>query len=758
MIRQRLFRYAVYRNMFLSFVLLTAAMIALVTVVLFVLFSWSTAKEVGKISESMLKQNSAVSSVIREQVYNVGNLLLSDQEIVNALLDKEATPLKQYGVFTKLGQIQSTYPFIHSIGIYNGSTHSYLNTKGITLEEEEELLGEINSKNASYFQLFRRQLSMAAMGKGKEDVLTFVLLPSYYSPLSAKGAIVINMSTSGLQDLIGGYRNEAIGSLYVIDDHGNVMTHSEETSIDNLSEEPYVQTILASDKESGYFTKSIDGRKSIVTYVKSKDLNWIFMSVNKYQNVLFNMQALKQAALGLAFACFAISILLSFWLTNNAYNPIRQLLEKMTSISKSKGVRRQINEFDLLDTTYAELTEKMRSMESEASLARQALVLRLLKGGDERMFQRLVEHSQGVCFVAIAILLDSEDGLPAGDEEGRKSYSCAAISRLAQQVLESEGASVAAVEEGTAAVILPLKHQHLPIHLVGMLEDLQGEIARTLGLSVTIGIGSVAENYDELRESFRYAQSCFRQRFFEGKGKVFHCDPLVVEEDSQTEAIYPDKREKRIVEAIKLQQLDKLEKEIDLWVKDIRGYSYHEVMFFINQFIGGLYKQLNVHSVKNRESAELFLEFTRDITRFETLQETAAALKELAVRICSLSEESGAVRHAEVVDFIQAYVQQHYSRPDMSLEQVAGEVKLSRSYVGKLFKAHCELSFNDYLNAVRLEKAKELLTTTEESVQSISEQVGIMNTTYFYTLFKKHYQISPAQFRSQHAIAAKKAQ
>ncbi|MGG1876620.1 hypothetical protein ABDI30_03375 [Paenibacillus cisolokensis] len=251
-----------------------------------------------------------------------------------------------------------------------------------------------------------------------------------------------------------------------------------------------------------------------------------------------------------------------------------------------------------MDTTYAELTEKMRSMESEASLARQALVLRLLKGGDERMFQRLVEHSQGVCFVAIAILLDSEDGSPAGDEEGRKSYSCAAISRLAQQVLESEGASVAAVEEGTAAVILPLKHQHLPIHLVGMLEDLQGEIARTLGLSVTIGIGSVAENYDELRESFRYAQSCFRQRFFEGKGKVFHCDPLVVEEDSQTEAIYPDKREKRIVEAIKLQQLDKLEKEIDLWVKDIRGYSYHEVMFFINQFIGGLYKQLNVHSFK----------------------------------------------------------------------------------------------------------------------------------------------------------------
>ena len=157
-----------------------------------------------------------------------------------------------------------------------------------------------------------------------------------------------------------------------------------------------------------------------------------------------------------------------------------------------------------------------------------------------------------------------------------------------------------------------------------------------------------------------------------------------------------------------LQQRDKLEKEIDQWIKEIRDYNYHEVMFFINQFIGGLYKQLNVHTVKNRESADLFLDFTRRITRFQTLQETADALKDLALRLCSLSEESGAVRHAEVVDFIQMYVRKHYARPDMSLEQVAGEVKLSRSYVGKLFKAHCELSFNDYLNAVRLEKAREL--------------------------------------------------
>lgn len=761
MIRQRLFRYAVYRNMFLSFILLTAAMIALVTVVLYMMFSWSTAKEVGKISESMLKQNSAVSSVIRDQVYNVGNLLLSDKEIVNALLDKEADPVKQYGVFGTLNRVQSTYPFIHSIGIYNGSNNTYLNTKGITKEQEKALLEEINSKNTSYFHLFPRKISTAtsASANRSEDVLTFVLLPSYYSPLSSKGAIVINMSTDTIQDLIGGYRNEAVDSLHVIDDKGTIITHSDRSRfMENVSQESYVQSILESDAESGYFTRSIDGRKSLVTYVKSKDMNWTYISVSQYQNLLFNMQALRTSALVLALACFVVSMFLSIWLTHHAYNPIRHLLEKMSTIPKMKENRRQINEFAILDTTYAEMTEKMKSMESEASVARQAHVLQLLKGGDETAFRRLAREGKGPYFLAVVLLLDSLDGSPGGEDEDLQSYSSAAVAQAAQQMLEPEGASVATVGDGTIAIILPMKQSRLPLHVVGMLEELQGEMLSTLRVSVTVGIGTAAQTYEELRESFDCAQSCFQQRFFAGKGRMFHGDPVNAAESEHSEAQYPDKREKRVIEAIKLQQRDKLEKEIDQWIKEIRDYNYHEVMFFINQFIGGLYKQLNVHTVKNRESADLFLDFTRRITRFQTLQETADALKDLALRLCSLSEESGAVRHAEVVDFIQMYVRKHYARPDMSLEQVAGEVKLSRSYVGKLFKAHCELSFNDYLNAVRLEKARELLASTEESVQSISEQVGILNTTYFYTLFKKHYQISPAQFRSQHAIETKKAQ
>ncbi|WP_185602059.1 helix-turn-helix transcriptional regulator, partial [Paenibacillus sp. 598K] len=108
----------------------------------------------------------------------------------------------------------------------------------------------------------------------------------------------------------------------------------------------------------------------------------------------------------------------------------------------------------------------------------------------------------------------------------------------------------------------------------------------------------------------------------------------------------------------------------------------------------------------------------------------------------------GSQHNNQVIHEVQAFVDEHYARADLSLEWMAGEVKLSRGYLGRMFKAQCGMSFSDYLNRVRLERAKELLRS-DEPIQQISERVGILNTTYFYTLFKKNYQMSPSQYRAQ---------
>lgn len=752
MFRQRLMRYTVYRNMFLSFVLLTAVIIALVTVVLYALFSWSTAKEVGKISESMLKQNGAVASVIKDQVYNFGNLLLNNKTVVAALFDREDDVLKQYHASRVLRSMQTTYPFIESIGIYNGLTETYLDTKGVTLEQEGPLLQQINDKNKSYFHLFPRKLINPADDK-YDNVLTFVLLPSYYSLLPAQGAMVINIDSDYIQMLIGGYKNDVADSLFVINSQGIVLTHSDQSLfLENKASEPYVQEILHSSDSSGYFTSMINGRKHMITYVKSAELDWVFVSQSEYNNLLFNMNMLRQASLGLALAIFVISLLLSIWLTNHAYNPLRVLLEKISSVQRQKQNHRRINEFDLLNTTYSEMSEKLSSMVTAMSQSQEAEMLGLLKSGEAGVFERFALSCPGPYYTVIVLLIDGLDEFRTKVDTQTRAFAREAILRTAAELFDAEGVRAAGVEEGMIALILPGSAESGPLasaELHDMLKELQETLYHSLHLSITAGIGTMETTHEGVRRSFEHAQTCVQQRFFSGKGRIYDCDPALKAPLEDHELAYPDKREKMIIDAIRLQQRSRINREIDHWIKEIHIGDYHEALFYMNQFVGSLYKQLHVSQTRNQEITNVFLGFTRRMTSFETLQEFREELKELANKLSGDIEEAGNERHTEVVEFIKQYVGKHYARSDLSLELVAGEVKLSRSYVGKLFKAHCELSFNDYLNVIRLEKAKDLLLHTDAPVQVISEQVGIFNTTYFYTLFKKNYQKSPAQFRSQ---------
>lgn len=744
MIRQRLIRYSVYRNMFLSFVLLTAGIIALVTVVLFALFSWSTAREVGNISESMLKQNSAVSSVIKDEVYNIGNSLLADQQVVSALFDSHNDQLKRYHAMFTLRRMQSTYPYIQSIGLYNGLTDSYMNTAGISHDQERPLLQQIVQKNSSYFNLFPRKVTVPGASPDRQ-VLTFVLLPSYYSLMPDQGAILINIDSEYIQSLIGGYKNQAADELFVVNAKGQVLTHSDsERFLTDMSEDANIQHILETEQESGYFT---DGKHQLVTFVKSPDLEWMFVSVSDYQNLLFNMNVLKWSALVLAILIFALSLGVSLWLTNHAYNPLRHLLDKMLPASKTKMGNMRLNEFALLDDSYSQLKERLSAMESAANRGQQAELVQMLKGGNPLQYERFRQQFPAKRYSVMVILVDKLSTFRNTRDAETRSLVYASIYNMAEEILGDKKARLAIAEEGMIAGVIKGSDGPNPIPPGSAFIELQNRIYEQLGVSVTIGIGSSAQEYDELCASFEKACTCVQQRFLHGAGQIYFYG---LDEDVSTESKeYPHKYETSIIDAIKLQQRFRLNREIEQWLLGIRDCEYHEALFYMNQLVGSLYRQFHAKTPRDHTVSASFSQFIHHIDVYETLEEIGDSLKELAHRLCDEMEEASNTRYKKIVNDIRKYVEKHYMRPDLSLEMVASEVSLSRSYVGKLFKAYCQISFNDYLNEVRLTKARELLVSSDMPVQLVSEQVGVYNTTYFYTLFKKYYKMSPAQFRQQ---------
>ena len=98
-------------------------------------------------------------------------------------------------------------------------------------------------------------------------------------------------------------------------------------------------------------------------------------------------------------------------------------------------------------------------------------------------------------------------------------------------------------------------------------------------------------------------------------------------------------------------------------------------------------------------------------------------------------------------DEILAYLEGHYRDTDLSQTQVADAFQISSYTLSRMFKSQVGIGFTEYVNAKRLDYAKELLLTTSYSIREISILSGFGNDNYFSRIFKASTGVSPTRFR-----------
>ncbi|WP_372631043.1 ABC transporter substrate-binding protein [Cohnella sp.] len=92
------------------------------------------------------------------------------------------------------------------------------------------------------------------------------------------------------------------------------------------------------------------------------------------------------------------------------------------------------------------------------------------------------------------------------------------------------------------------------------------------------------------------------------------------------------------------------------------------------------------------------------------------------------------------------YLHENYKEP-ITLESLAGLLDCHPRHLQRLFKSRTGTSPIDYLIRVRMDKAKELLLTTDFALKDIAEGVGYADSYYFGRLFKKTEGVSPIRFK-----------
>ena len=92
------------------------------------------------------------------------------------------------------------------------------------------------------------------------------------------------------------------------------------------------------------------------------------------------------------------------------------------------------------------------------------------------------------------------------------------------------------------------------------------------------------------------------------------------------------------------------------------------------------------------------------------------------------------------------FIDERYNE-DISLSDVADVAFVTPNYLSRIFKEEMKMNFIDYLNLLRVEKAKQLLLHTNLKSYEIAERVGYTDYKYFSTIFKKITGFSPREYR-----------
>lgn len=99
-----------------------------------------------------------------------------------------------------------------------------------------------------------------------------------------------------------------------------------------------------------------------------------------------------------------------------------------------------------------------------------------------------------------------------------------------------------------------------------------------------------------------------------------------------------------------------------------------------------------------------------------------------------------------VIARCQAWIAEHYARPAPVTAMVRLSGLAERSFKRRFAQA-TGMSPLEYVHTLRLEEAKQMLESTDAPVEAVAEEVGYEDAGFFSRLFRRHVQLTPAQYR-----------
>lgn len=190
-------------------------------------------------------------------------------------------------------------------------------------------------------------------------------------------------------------------------------------------------------------------------------------------------------------------------------------------------------------------------------------------------------------------------------------------------------------------------------------------------------------------------------------------------------------------------------KQFQRWVNDLCENLFYPpqnlmyVRLVFHKFILLLISKYFKYNFDNSSNLEKNLQ-PFALVRFDSWDDIFSYLLESGISLIEKMEKDNAKK--DLVDKVATFLRDNYQH-NISLTGTAEEFFISPTYLSMRFKEKTKMTFTQYLEHIRMEKAKEFLQFTTHSISEISRLVGYEDASYFARVFHRTYHISPRKYR-----------
>ena len=732
----------VFRQMFLC---ITAVILIPLLILGFCTVGVSVSRSIQQMNSATLntldKEDQLLSYTLNSVNQSLESLARNPSIIDFAMRPYRQDTSRSVTISTLMSSVREAYSFVENVYIVSPISHSCLNASGAL---QNPIFLDLDSLTVCVQTLEQGLQVMIPQADGDvppQDIYFSVSLPLYSRQPVAQ--ILLQAKLAAFMEEVFQNGNSPADNICVFSGSGTLLFTCgvSDGSASDLQNIYRRQSYTLNSTVSA----TVNGQNVRLTAVRSQALSWTYL---KYAPLRFLDGG---ASLFIVFLGILISIILGVLLAyQNSLQLYRPLEELVSSLPEDFCNAETVqNEYQRIsryyDTLLNQQDEVRQQIDTIQPVLRERFLTALANGGtmsaEDLQYQLDILHIPTEHIVSAAILVQIDHyyhaDLPEQQRRTFKEHTKTAI----HYPQNSSGSITAAVSEDT---LLLLMIQQTDISLLDAVDYVKNAAEAIVPSTVSLGISTVCQGLSGLTEACRQARQALSCKLWEGDNSILYYGE-----------IQPSNMQSYIADYSQYVQL----------VNHVRAGSEHGVRQALNQ----IFAQLNskevapgavLRLVENltsvlvdlAHSAQLSLpasweqEMASMLNQQHTLSDIqiwlTAQYLNITVGIRDTHPRCGQAN----AEKIKTYIDQNFTK-DISLTSISEAVNYSPAYVSKIFRQQYGTNYTDYLNAQRIELAKQLLANEALSAKEIGFQTGFNNLQTFFRIFKKYTGMTPLQYR-----------